>query len=244
MKQFCAGNDDPPPHSSIPLGNLHSGTVCNKHGGLCLSSLILTNTDFYQWVYLNGKQKRASPNEHFEAQFLARRNISFSVIILSQQSTSGEAGDTAHVTQPTVALGHVSAPTRAESHNTETNRNKKSHSLCKEQPSGLSGQWKEKNTSQKQKMRLSLCLIYYLSFPGGSDGKESACSAGDPAQSLGQEDPLEQGTATHSSILAWRIPWTEQPGRATAHGITESDRTERLTLSHFYFPFTFRVLSF
>ena len=93
-------------------------------------------------------------------------------------------------------------------------------------------------------MRLSLCLIYYLGFPGGSDGKESACSAGDPAQSLGQEDPLEQGMATHSSILAWRIPWTEHPGWATAHGITESDRSERLTLSHFYFPFTFRVLSF
>ena len=32
-------------------------------------------------------------------------------------------------------------------------------------------------------------------------------------QSLGQEDPLEQGMATHSSILAWRIPWTEEPGR-------------------------------
>ena len=31
-------------------------------------------------------------------------------------------------------------------------------------------------------------------------------------QSLGQEDPLEKGTATHSSILAWRIPWTEKPG--------------------------------
>ena len=31
-------------------------------------------------------------------------------------------------------------------------------------------------------------------------------------QSLGQEDPLEEGTATHSSILAWRIPWTEEPG--------------------------------
>ena len=30
-------------------------------------------------------------------------------------------------------------------------------------------------------------------------------------QSLGQEDPLEEGTATHSSILAWRIPWTEEP---------------------------------
>ena len=32
-------------------------------------------------------------------------------------------------------------------------------------------------------------------------------------QSLGQEDPLEEGMATHSSILAWRIPWTEEPGR-------------------------------
>ena len=32
-------------------------------------------------------------------------------------------------------------------------------------------------------------------------------------RSLGQEDPLEEGTATHSSILAWRIPWTEEPGR-------------------------------
>ena len=49
-------------------------------------------------------------------------------------------------------------------------------------------------------------------FPGGSDGKESACSAGNPVQSLGQEDPLEEGIATHSSILAWRIPGTEEPG--------------------------------
>ena len=45
-----------------------------------------------------------------------------------------------------------------------------------------------------------------------SDGKESACSVGDPVQSLGWEDPLEKGMATHSSILAWRIPWTEEPG--------------------------------
>ena len=34
-----------------------------------------------------------------------------------------------------------------------------------------------------------------------------------PVQSLGQEDPLEEEMATHSSILAWRIPWTEEPGR-------------------------------
>ena len=49
------------------------------------------------------------------------------------------------------------------------------------------------------------------SFTGGSDGKESAFSAGDPVQSLGQEDPLEKGMATLSSILAWRILWTEEP---------------------------------
>ena len=50
-------------------------------------------------------------------------------------------------------------------------------------------------------------------FPGGSDGKASACNAGDPGSVLGWEDPLEKGMATHSSILALRIPWTEEPGR-------------------------------
>ena len=44
-------------------------------------------------------------------------------------------------------------------------------------------------------------------------------------QSLGWENPLEKGMATHSSILAWRIPWPEDPG-----GLSESDTTERLTL--------------
>ena len=38
------------------------------------------------------------------------------------------------------------------------------------------------------------------------------------AQSLGREDPLDDGTATHSSILAWRIPWTEEPGELQAMG--------------------------
>ena len=37
-------------------------------------------------------------------------------------------------------------------------------------------------------------------------------------QSLGQEDPLEKGMATHCSILAWRIPWTEKPGRLQSMG--------------------------
>ena len=38
-------------------------------------------------------------------------------------------------------------------------------------------------------------------------------------QSLGWEDPLEKGMATHSSILAWRIPWTEEPGRLQSVGL-------------------------
>ena len=45
-----------------------------------------------------------------------------------------------------------------------------------------------------------------ISFPRGSPGKESACNAGDLGLFLGWEDPLEKGKATHSSILAWRIP--------------------------------------
>ena len=44
-------------------------------------------------------------------------------------------------------------------------------------------------------------------------------------QSLGQEDPLEKGMSTHSSILAWRIPWTEEPGRLHSWGC-KRDMTE------------------
>ena len=59
-------------------------------------------------------------------------------------------------------------------------------------------------------------------FPGGSDAKESACSAGDQGSILGRVDPLEKGMATHSSI-AWRIPWTEEPGgQATVHRVAKS----------------------
>ena len=50
-------------------------------------------------------------------------------------------------------------------------------------------------------------------FPGGSDDKESSCNVGYPCLTPWLEDPLEEGMATHSSILAWRIPWTEEPGR-------------------------------
>ena len=52
-----------------------------------------------------------------------------------------------------------------------------------------------------------------LGFPDSSAGKESACNAGDLGSTVGWEDPLEKGKATHSSILAWRISWTSLWGR-------------------------------
>ena len=62
-------------------------------------------------------------------------------------------------------------------------------------------------------------------FPGGSDGEESACSAEDRVQSLGQEDPLEKETATYSSILTWRVPQTEETGGLQVHGAAKSQQT-------------------
>ena len=63
--------------------------------------------------------------------------------------------------------------------------------------------------------------------------KGSACNVGDPGSNLGWEDPLEKGMATHSSILVWRIPWTEEPGRLySPWGYKESNTTERLTHAH------------
>ena len=55
-------------------------------------------------------------------------------------------------------------------------------------------------------------------FPGGSDGKASASYEETQVQSLGWEDPLEKEMATHSSILAWKIPWMEEPGRLQSTG--------------------------
>ena len=46
-------------------------------------------------------------------------------------------------------------------------------------------------------------------FPCGSIGKDYACNEGDLGSIPGLEDPLEKGKATHSSVLAWRVPWTE-----------------------------------
>ena len=58
-----------------------------------------------------------------------------------------------------------------------------------------------------------------MRFPGGSDGKESAYNVGDLGSIPVLEDSLEEGMATHSSILAWRrISWTEEPGGLQSMG--------------------------
>ena len=66
----------------------------------------------------------------------------------------------------------------------------------------------------------------------GLDGKESSCNAGDLGLILGQEDPLEKGMATHSSLLAWRILWTEE--------ISELQSMGSQRVGHDWVTYTFR----
>ena len=58
-----------------------------------------------------------------------------------------------------------------------------------------------------------------MGFPGGSAVKNLSANAGDVGLIPGQEDPLEEETATHSGILAWEIPWTEEAGRLQPMGL-------------------------
>ena len=74
--------------------------------------------------------------------------------------------------------------------------------------------------------------IYSL-FPSSSVGEGSACSAGDQVQSLGWEYPLEKEMATHSSTLAWRIPWPEEPGGLQSMG-SQRVGHNRVTNFHFF----------
>ena len=61
-----------------------------------------------------------------------------------------------------------------------------------------------------------------MGFPGGSDGKELPAMWEIQVQCLSWEDTLEEGMATHSNILAWRIPMDEGAWWATVHGVTKS----------------------
>ena len=68
---------------------------------------------------------------------------------------------------------------------------------------------------QSSKLRNLQTIWHSLGFPSGSDGKEPGCNAGD----LGQENLPKKGIATQSSILAWRIPWAEEPARLRSMGL-------------------------
>ena len=67
----------------------------------------------------------------------------------------------------------------------------------------------------------------HTGLPRWLSGKESAHQCKRRKRPLGQKDPLEEEMATPSSILAWRIPWTEEPGGYSPWGHKESDTTER-----------------
>ena len=70
-------------------------------------------------------------------------------------------------------------------------------------------------------------------------GQDSACYAGatgDAGLILGWEDPLEEGTATHSSILAWRTPWTEEPSGLQSIGLQRVGH-DRRNLAHMHVVF-------
>ena len=72
--------------------------------------------------------------------------------------------------------------------------------------------------------------IFTGCFPGGSDGKESACRARDPVSIPGSGRPVEEGMITLSSIPAWRTPWTEEPGGLQSTGSRKSWTHSQLTL--------------
>ena len=88
------------------------------------------------------------------------------------------------------------------------------------------GAWadhKEKSlaSSQKTQRIKQQSLLPLLGVPNGSAGKESTCQYRRQEMricSLDQEDPLEEKMVTHSSLLAWRIPWTEEPGELQSMG--------------------------
>ena len=101
-------------------------------------------------------------------------------------------------------------------------------------PQGSQRQWKTREalcswaSSNIEQLQASLDPLPSISsrtfaqvprgFPGGSEVKASACNAGDLGSIPELEDPLEKEMATHSSILAWRIPWIEEVGGLQSMG--------------------------
>ena len=82
----------------------------------------------------------------------------------------------------------------------------------------LIGSWVRKIPWRRDRLPIPV----FLGFPGGSDGKNPPAMWETWVQSLGWEDPLEESMATHSSILAWRIPKDRGAWGTTVHGVAKS----------------------
>ena len=80
-----------------------------------------------------------------------------------------------------------------------------------------------------------------LGFPSGSDSKASICYAGDPGSIPGSGRSPGEGKATHSIILAWRVPWTEEPGKPQSMG---SQRVRHDWVTHIQETLPASVLTF
>ena len=79
-----------------------------------------------------------------------------------------------------------------------------------------------------------------LGFSGGSSVKNLPAMQETWVRSVGRESPLEEGMATHSIVLAWRIPWTKEPGGLQSMGLQELDLTWRLSHHHHHHAFDCR----
>ena len=71
-------------------------------------------------------------------------------------------------------------------------------------------------------MVINKCHLMGLDFSWGSVVKNPPANAGDAGSIPGSGRSPGEGNGNHSSILAWEIPWTEEPGGATVHGVTKS----------------------
>ena len=81
------------------------------------------------------------------------------------------------------------------------------------------GSWHRESQARLKSLRFLSHILILVGFPGGSDGKESACNAGDVGSIPGLGRLLEKGMASHSNILVWRIPWTEELGGLQSMGL-------------------------
>ena len=91
----------------------------------------------------------------------------------------------------------------------------------REKPTSTKTQYsqKEKKTRLASREQNKPEMSPALGFPGGSDGKDSACNAGDPSSIPGLGRSPGEGNGNPLCIIAWRIPWTEEPGMLQSMGL-------------------------